>query len=190
MPKFGTGLGCDGAAAPHAWTNTSTIALGYDGSHLLQLTGAAVATLRIGAAPAGQRDVSYEISAHASSAPLLDLAKVDWAVASGVLSAPPVLGAGGCVRFDVVMRVPIEARSLRVRAETLTHVVFEGGADAVRGLWKLEVMLFSGDARNVLVSHEDVQAERIHLQATSGYVVGGVSISKVCLALRCAACTA
>jgi hypothetical protein len=40
------------------------------------------------------------------------------------------------------------------------------------------------------VSHEDVQAERIHLQATSGYVVGGVSISKVCLALRCAACTA
>jgi hypothetical protein len=119
--------------------------------------------------------VSYDVSVHASSAALLD----EVASRSGVLSAPGVLAAGECVRFDVVLRVPVDAKVLRVRAFPPTHLMFEGGADAVQGLDELEVLLHARDGRNVLVSHEDVQAASIHLSAKRGYLVGGVSISEV-----------
>jgi hypothetical protein len=187
MPAFGTGLGCE--SATFTWLNETVVrdvAVGTAGDHSFDVRGAGAGTVLVTAAPAGQADVSYEVRVRASSAALADTVRGTWPAASAesrvVLGTPAALGGGdGCVRYDAVIRVPAGVRKLHVQAHAKAHVKLAGGADALQGLEDLFVTLYTGDADNVLVSSEDVWADRIAFKALRGYIVGGVSISEVCI---------
>jgi hypothetical protein len=176
MPAFGV-LSCDTSKAPHLWHNSTVIRsvpLGEDGAHEFAVYGPrAVGTVIVTAAPPDQTNVTYALTVRATHA--TELAWTTWRVdgTSAILAMSGNIDQRSCIRYDIMMRVPPGA-SLSLELDALAHVHLAGG----RELRSLEAALYSREPKNLLVVHEDLQANNIALRASGGYIVGGVSVAQ------------
>jgi hypothetical protein len=186
MAEYSTALGCLPDAAPHLYNGSAlayTVAPDADGAHALELRGGGVGTVFIAAAAPEATGVEYELTLRSSSPTLLAESVVRLpdagAGASAMRVSSPVNTGAGCVRADVVLRVPRGLKALRVFSDAPAHVKFAEGTEAVQGLQDLEVSLDARSKINLLLSSADVRAARLALTIARGWLDGGVSIAEV-----------
>lgn len=184
MPAFNTSLGCSPSQASYVWLNNTIsrdIPLPGDGGHSVDVHGLGVGTILVAAASADQTNISYTVTVRSDSDKVLRDMRDRWPVlptdeSRVVFSTPNYLGAGACVRYDIVLRVPRGVRKLHVQAHAKAHIKLAEGSDALKDLDDLFVTMYSLDKDNILQTTEDVKSKRIAFQVTRGYVVGAVSI--------------
>jgi hypothetical protein len=186
MPEYSTALGCLPDAAPHLFNGSTlayTVAPAANGVHVFELRGGGVGTIFIAAAAPEATGVEYELTLRSSSPTLIAESDVRLpgagAGASAMRVISPTITGAGCVRADVVLRVPRGLKTLRVSSHAPAHVKFAEGIEAVQGLQDLQVSLDAPSKLNLLVPSADVRAARLGLSIWLGWLVGGVSVAEV-----------
>lgn len=186
MPVFSTSLGCEGnnffyKDSPNGVPYTVPVSEEFH-DHSLKLTGSGVGTITVKNAPAGVKDVVYNIVLHGTDREVIDTSEIEIESPSSgegtslLFNTPkiPLSETSRCVRFDLIMSVPSSLEVLKIGARAVSQVKFDADLD----LKKLSVILFKLDEKNMILPTEKVFADTINFEVFQGWIVGETTISK------------
>jgi hypothetical protein len=191
MPQYGTSLACPESEAKHLWLNGTTtrhVPVDHEGKHSFDIRGLAEGTILIASTNATATELQYDVTIRTNNADSLRDIMDKFPTAKdnernadsrAIVSTPGLLGGGACMRYDIVIRVPVTVKKLHIQAHTKAHIKFAEGAHAVRTLEDLYVTSYAMAKGNLIVAHEDLRASRIKIVSREGYIVGGLSVNEV-----------
>lgn len=193
MPKFNTTLGCEDAS--WIWQRkTVTFSVPVEDAKHHEFNyygeGRSGTALIITSGDANATEVVYEMTLRSDKQQIADqyfkfttteVSGGEQAIQRSVatLSAQNTGGFGapiGCMRSDVIMRVPPNLKGLKIHARGPVHLQFAHCTHSDLILDELDVILEATERNNMLLPHASLRARHTTLRAYNGWVVGEVPL--------------
>ncbi|KAI0344554.1 hypothetical protein BDW22DRAFT_1327074, partial [Trametopsis cervina] len=185
MPEFSTSLRCEDAS--HIYNPdqpTYTIPVNSRSlSHFLELHGGAVGTLILANGLPEAADIELDLTLRTNDQSLLEDVtfqhptqdEVDQRLTKSYARlTTPMPGQTSCMRYDMVLRIPPQLRSLDIQSQSIAQVQF--APDVELDLDSLSITLNATSNRNMLLPTAAVRAKRLTLSMLKGWLVGEASI--------------
>jgi hypothetical protein len=181
QPSYSDSLGC--LSTQYRLNDTDIVKvqvpIAEDGGHRFDIRGGAVGTFVIAAAASNSTQVEYDISIRSNSKDAFDnvfVNKEKDGHSSLVIDTPRFpASSSSCMRFDIVMYIPSNLKTLFVAGHAPTHVQFDP-SNTVESLNQLRVSLLSMDSKSMILPHANLKAKKMILQVFEGWIVGDVAI--------------
>ena len=188
MPEFSTSLGCSDASHFFQGEKNIVYSIAVNPSrseHRLDIHGGAVGTLLLTQGAPDDDEIKVDVSVRGDQQGPIDQVSVYTPTADEVVDGlsnsrlrlmTPNNLAGGCMRYDMTLRVPSNLKNLRIESVSVLQLKFDPNAKL--DLDVLSVVMQASGTPDLILPTKDIHAAHLSLEMTHGWMYGEVSISE------------